>query len=613
MKNLLTTREIQIVTKLLGAEKTVRTKDLSAEFHVSTRTIKSDLDKVRKWFQQEGVSFYAQSNKGYWVESSKNERLKLYRLLMEMKGSPLYPDQNMRIEKMLYLFLSHKEYMTTAEIANHLLVSRNTVISDLDYLENFIQPWMVTLERKPRIGYKLVGNEIHIRLLFEHMIQENLSHFDMYKIISQLKSNVSNDGTSVYIQEIQHEFDLVMGYIRMVLANDELKNVPNAEILSILMRLIIFLVRIESEFTIGSYRLAKKGHYHSSASSEFIFEVMDQLCQELGLPLLEDEFLYVHRNFLLEDKELNLLTVTEEMIRHVSQKEQIPYDKDTRLFNNLLTHLSLRFEKNKTYVTEVNPFTNEIKRNNSSLFSSIKEACEFLFGKHSCVINDSFLSFIALHFLVSYENGFKKKPRIKALYVCSTGRGVARLIKNRVEREIGEINITSYCSVIEADEISKNEDIDLIISVFPIQSSIPVVVVEPVPTEESIQIIQEKFNELIKNKVCDTEFIIEKNETSANEDYEMISQEIIVKGFELSYEFSELLKDKIPEDKKRGLQVHLFLMVHRYYFHQQYDQFIHQTKDSHDEGVLTQINTILERHNIFINDTERNALLTYFQ
>jgi transcriptional antiterminator len=613
VKNLLTTREIQIVTKLLEAKKTLRTKDLSAEFQVSTRTIKSDLEKVREWFQMQGVTFHAQPNKGYWVESCENERLKLYKAVMEKKSHSFYPDQDVRLEKILYLFFSHKDYLTTTQIADHLLVSRNTVISDLNCLEEFIQPWMVILERKPRIGYKLAGEEIHIRLLFEHVIQESLSHFDIYKIISQLKSEETNEPNQIYIQEIQQEFEHVIEHIRLVFKDTALKAVPNAEVLSILMRLIIFLVRIESEFTIGSYRLLKKSQQNCSTSSHFIYKVMNQICQEFDFPMLEDEFLYIHRNFLLDDKEMNVLSVAEEMIQYVSGKEQVPYDKDARLLNNLLSHLSLRFEKNNTYVTEVNPFTNEIKRNNSSLFLSIKEACEQLFGKHSNLINDSFLSFIALHFLVSYENGFDKKPKIRALYVCSTGRGVARLIKNRVEREIGEINITSYCSVMEVDEISKNEDIDLIISVFPIQSTIPVVIVEPVPTEESILVIREKVNELLKNKVSNGDFTGEMNEQPANMNYEMMSQEMIVKGFEISYEIFDLLQDKISEERKKGLQVHLFLMVHRYYFQKQYDQFIHQSQDHHDEALLTRINSILQRHKIFINEAELNALLPYFQ
>jgi transcriptional antiterminator len=438
---MLTSREIQIITKLLDAEKTIRTKDLSTEFNVSTRTIKSDLEQVRKWFSENEIEFHAQPNKGYWVECKENERLSLYRKLMEFDSKSLYPDQNVRIEKILSLFFSKNEYLTTAETSTHLQVSRNTVISDLNYLEDFIQPWMISLERKPRIGFKLLGKEIHIRLLFEHVIQESLSNFDMYNIISQIKSEQMEEMNFGFIQEIEQKMAFVIKHIRRVLKDEDFKTISHAEVLSILMRLIIFLVRMESEFTIGSYRLLKRKQDKSS-SSKFILEVMDNICREFDLPVLEDEFLYVHRNFLLDDKELNLLTITEDMIRFVSRKEKVPYDKDTRLFNNLLTHLSLRFEKDKTYVTEVNPFTNEIKRNNASLFLSIKEACEKLFGNHTNVIHDSFLSFIALHFLVSYENGVEKKPKIKALYVCSTGRGIARLIKNRVEREIGEINIT---------------------------------------------------------------------------------------------------------------------------------------------------------------------------
>ncbi|MCL6570547.1 MAG: HTH domain-containing protein [Bacillus sp. (in: Bacteria)] len=611
---MLTSREIQIVNKLLEAEKTLRTKDLSTELNVSTRTIKSDLEQVRKWFIEHGIEFCSQPNKGYWIECSESGRLRLYKTLMEMEGKSLYPDQKIRIEKILYLFFSRNVYITSAQIADYLQVSRNTVISDLKYLEDYIKPWTIDLDRRPRIGYKLIGEEIHIRLLFEQIIQESLSNYDLYKIISTIKSGGADEINIGFTPEIQAKFEVIIKYIRHALKDEGLQTVSHAEIVSIFMRQIIFLVRMECKFTIGSYRLLKVNQDNSSLSSKFILKVMANICEEFDFPLLEDEFLYVHRNFLLEDKELNLLTITEEMIRYISEKEGIPYDKDTRLFNNLLTHLSLRFEKNKTYVTEVNPFNNEIKRNNASLFLSIKEACEVLLGKNTMVIQDSFLSFIALHFLVSHENSLDKKPKVKALYVCSTGRGVARLIKNRVEREIGEINITRYCSVMEVDEISKNEDIDLIVSIFPIKSSIPVIVVEPVPTEENILAIRERVNELSRNKVVEGDETIETDvDHSLNLDYEMVSQEIIVKGFEVSNEIFTLLAEKMTEERKKGLYVHLFLMVHRYYFHKQYDQFIHQTKEHHDEKLLSKINTILHRHSIFINETELNALLPYFQ
>lgn len=610
--NMLTTRSAQIVMKLLEAEKSLRTKDLSTDLNVSTRTIKSDLEQVRQWFQHQNVSFFSQPNKGYWVECDENERIQLYKSVMEHTNRSFYPDQKLRIEKILYLFFSQKGYITASQISNYLLVSRNTVLSDLKHAEEFIQSWMVKLERKPRVGYRLVGEEIHIRLLFEHVIQESLTNYDMYSMILNNESERIDLFKFRFIEGIQPKFEVILQYIRCVLKKEYTNFIFHAEILSIFIRLIIFLVRMECEYTIGSYRLLKS-HQQNSASSKFILHVMTSICNEFDLPLLEDEFLYIQRNFLLGDKEMNLLTITEELIRYVSKKEKIPFHKDTKLFNNLLSHLSLRFEKNTTYVSEVNPFIHEIKRKNTSLFTSIKEVCAKLFKKHTSIVQDSFVSFIALHFLVSYENEFAKKPTIKALYVCSTGRGVARLIKNRVEREIGNIHITTYCSVLEVEEISKNEEIDLIVSVFPLKSTIPVVLVEPVPTEENIQAIREKVNGLLKER--NTETYETKIYEVENEhiDYEMMSQEVIIKGFEISNGILNLLSNQISEERKKGLQVHLFLMIHRYYFHKQYDQFIHQSSLQQNDEILVKIMDILHQNQIYINEAEQRALLQYFQ
>jgi transcriptional antiterminator len=265
-----------------------------------------------------------------------------------------------------------------------------------------------------------------------------------------------------------------------------------------------------------------------------------------------------------------------------------------------------------TYVSEVNPFIDEMKQYHFSLFKEIKAACEKVFQNSLNVIQDTFISFIALHFLNSYENVFDRKPKIRALYVCSTGRGVARLIKNRVEREIKDFILTSYCSVTEVEETCENENIDLIISVFPINSNIPVIIVEPVPTKENIQTIQEEVDNLLQGRETVESFLIDKGDDYQFEmDTEIISQEIIIKGFEVSDEIMTTLADRVTEEHKKGLNVHLFLMIHRYYFNKQYDQFIHQSKEQNKE-LLEQINAILHKHNIYIKESEQRALLEYF-
>ncbi|MBM7599020.1 transcriptional antiterminator [Virgibacillus halotolerans] len=539
---------------------------------------------------------------------------------MDKKRQPVYSDQNARIEKILYIFFSLKDYITASQLSIYLQVSRNTVMSDLNFLEQYIQPWKITLVRKSRIGYKLVGRELNIRLLFEHIIQRNLNDFDVYNIISQIKSaDTMVELNYGFTPEIHMKFVTVIKHFRLILKNENKESISQLEILATFIRLTIFLVRMECDFTIGNYRLLKSDQSKSSPSSKFLIKIMVEVCEEYTFPVLGDEFWYIHRNFFLEDNRMNLLSVTEKFIQYVSKQERVPYYKDTRLYNNLLAHLSLRFEKGAAYVTEINPFINEIKQKNASLFSSVKGGFKSIFsnvinyGNIPDIIQDSFISFIALHFLDSYENVLNKKPSIRALYVCSTGRGVARLIKNRVEREIKNIIITTYCSVMEVDEISKNKDIDLIISMFPIKSTLPVIVVEPVPTEENIQSIKGKVNNLYHREPVGEYFTIRDDHDSIELNGEISSQEIIIKGFEISFDFFETLANEILEERKRGLCIHLFLMIHRYYFHKQYDQFIYQTNDHQNEELLSKVNEILHSYSININEAEQRALLQYFR
>ena len=618
---MLTKREMQILTKILGAEKAIRTKELSKEFKVSTRTIKSDIKNIRSWCKKNNIPFCSQPNKGIWVNCDENEKLRIYKLLMEEGNRDHYPDQHDRIEKILCYFLSQSGYITASQLSDYLFISRNTILNDLKYLEDIVKTWFIHLERKPRIGYRLIGEEIRLRLLFEHIIQKNLISFEIYKILSYVKSNqtVHNFLSISFFQPIQEMFEIVIRSMQKNFSDGYQQHISSQELLSIFIRLLIFLVRMNCGFTIGSYRLLKQKHSFQSISSKFLFNVMNSICKEMDFPLLEDEFLYVQRNFLLQKKDIDLLKITQQLIQYVSEKEKIPFYNDMSLFNHLLSHLSLRFEKHATYITEANPFNYELKKQHPSLFNSIKEACEKLFGINSTLIEESFISYIAIHFLVSYENFFQKKIKVNALYVCATGRGVARLVKSRVEREIGNINIAKYCSVMELDELNDNHGIDLIISVIPIKTNIPSVIVEPVPTEENINAIRDKVNELLANKKADpdeptndSEMECNSEETTKSLDNEKISAEIIMKGFEIFYEICDLLSDRITEEKKKGLHVHLFFMLHRYYFHQQYDQFIFQTNDQIDEQLLKQINQVLSRHHIFVNDSELMALLQYF-
>lgn len=65
--------------------------------------------------------------------------------------------------------------------------------------------------------------------------------------------------------------------------------------------------------------------------------------------------------------------------------------------------------------------------------------------KINVFLTDPNLAYIVLHFQAAYErrNG---RTRFRAIVVCGTGRGTARLLKTRLENEIKSLSVLGYCN-----------------------------------------------------------------------------------------------------------------------------------------------------------------------
>jgi transcriptional antiterminator len=597
---MLTMRELQIVMKLLEARKEMKIKDLSEEFGVSTRTIKYDLNNVKYWCRHHEVDFHSQPNKGIWVECSEAKRLEMRNEMMHLEHRKLYPNQDVRGRRIVSMLVLASDYVTANELAERLTVSRNTILSDLQFVEEYIEPWMLTLERKQRTGYKIYGEEVHVRLLLEHIIQTELSNYEIYQIMARMMRKETQDIHLIMEDTLVAHYQLIEKHMIAAFELASAQHLHHSELLTILLRLTISLTRLQMGFTVKTYKLLNTSLHKDNP---FLFTLMKAAYEEACFPLLEDEYLYVSGALGKEASQMDIAHITEQIICYVSDQEKIDYKQDSRLYSNLLAHLSLRFQKGTMYVSEFNPFTEEIKRNHSSLFHHIRKACQTYIATKAVSAQDSFISFIALHFLVSYENTCKRKQKARAVYVCSTGRGVARLIKNRVEREILDVDIVASCSMMEVETICEKEDVDLIISVFPITAHVPVIVVEALPTKRDMEAIREQVEKMSKRQSLrlTSSFV----QQTKREDSEEISQEIILKGCELTQELLSMYGHEIEESRKNAFMMHVFLLVHRCYFEQQYEYPVEL-----NEQVIA-IQRLLEEKELKVKEAEVIALMQY--
>lgn len=612
---MLTERELKIAVNLLESKTSIKIKDLSQEFNVSTRTIKYDLDRVKRWFKEHGIEVHSQPNKGIWVACDDDKRDGALKEILGNERRNQNPDQNFRLKRILLAMLLHNDYITAADLAESLQVSRNTILSDMNLVDELIAPWMIQLERARRLGYRLIGDELHLRLLLEHFIYSDLTNYEIYQIMKRISNHDGASGQEPLLDSSLHSvYNAAERHLSQLYKPGVSQLFHQSDLITLLIRITVSVARLNMGQAMKGYRVLNKSHYKDDVSL-FILAFMEKVFAELELPLLENEFLYLSGEIDKGIKGIDLIQATNGIIDMVSEREGIDYRRDPKLFSNLFAHLSLRLQRGMFNMAENNPFAEEIKSNHPALFESITDACQAHLGMSVMVNQDAFTSLIALHFLTSFENTFCKRKKVRALYVCSTGRGVARLIKNRVEKEIHDIDVVAYCSIMEVEELYSKEKVDLIISVFPIQSEIPVFVVDAIPTKRDIEAIREKVTDIMKMQPSHPSNVLFEDKGTLNEDIENVSQEIILKGFEVLQEILSAFTDDIEETRIQALQLHIFLMVHRCYFDKQYDDFLysnHPTSEKNKQDIR-KIKTILDKKDLNVHESELIALLQYLK
>ncbi|MET3656047.1 BglG family transcription antiterminator [Sporosarcina psychrophila] len=606
---MLNIRAFRLLVKLLETSGSVYLKDLSEEFNVSTRMIKYDLEDVKGWLNTREIELFSQSNKGIWIDCSEEKRLAIIHTLPEIERNDVYLNQEARVGKMILYMLVNTDYITASTFSERLDVSRNTSLNDIKQIDELLQPWKIELERKHGTGYKLIGDELSLRLLFEHLIHADLTNNEIYKIMSGVTCRDLLIEGPMLFADILPLYKVVEKQMARLFASQPKHVLHESDVLRILFRMTISITRMNAGFTMKDYRIIKKADYPN-----LTVQLMEKVYEQMQYPLFEEEYRYITGDRDNALNQIDIVKVTKEIIQYVSDIQGIHYHKDPKLYNNLFAHLSLRFQKGEINFTEINPFTKELKKNYSVLFSTIRKACQIYLAPLKISVPDSFISLIVLHFIVSFEKKFNQKGKIRTLYVCSTGRGVARLIKNRVEREIYDIEIVKNCSIMEVDEICIQQKVDLIISVFPIETDLPLVIVDPLPSKRDIETIKRKVQELLRYKNFQFNNLLESTEeTIGSQDTEFISQEIILKGFEINQEIQLAFTDEIGATKKQALMLHIFLMVHRFYFDKQYDNYSSSSNHSYDKEDIQKIKEILDVHDLQTHKAEIIAILHYLK
>ena len=591
------------------------------------------------------VQLESKPNIGIWLEGDRTAINKIRSMLDNEAGMTLLLNQEERSKYIALELLINEKFITINLLAEKMGVSRNTVVADMQRVERLLQNWRIEMERKVHYGIRAVSSEVNRRLALEYVVQSFLNSNEISYILHSIAreyefpSRVGNVITTFLLEKKQLE--IVCQAIGRIAAN--IKKVgeqylSDRMLIGALIRFCVVIQRIKTNngLTASDTTVAIQAKEHPVYS--IFSEECAALANHLGIEISDTEIGFVwlqslgngmYHNELQHDgyKQPVVTGITAKIISKVSQRSKVMYSDDTELFDSLLAHLTDKLAKYEYGVIDPNPLVAEVIQSYPEMFKCVKEVCSEVFAEISVFLTDPDLAYIVLHFQAAYERKYGRS-QFRTIVVCGTGRGTARLLKTRLENEIKSLSVLGYCSVLEIEQVLKMQPIDLVISVLPINTECPLVVVNSILTQRDIVAIHE-----VLKKICGTQLEYTQETPEKKHDFsesfmsmikninvtdlpfvESISQDIISKGFQLGLLITSEFKEYLSEQAAAGLMLHSLLMVNRLAFGSPYVDFNYsdQPESKRLAELRYKLINVLGEEYRSIPKSEISAMLRYF-
>lgn len=475
----LTKRQKDIIDYLLKTKGFSTIKDIASVFGVSERTIRYDLDIIESWLDERDIGLIRKPGTGISMDI---ERVDIANLLDELTdlNNIDYATEERQFYIKLTLFLS-TDYITLENISDIVNVSRNTVIQDLDRIEEELKESNFELKRKTYYGIKVIGKESDIRneilkliwnglrdgLLNNKDIKSIFGGINEDSIIKAIKEKEKLLGIG-FTEESTKELMLHIGIVT--------KRVKEG-------KYIEYLSTLEDD-------LNKNKYYKTTKASLSIIE------EDCNIIFDDGEILYIDRVFkgaktrdsiLFGEECEDVNMIIDETIEDVKKYLGIDLENDIEFVNALKTHLQIAFFRLNNNLEIENPLTEQIKYRYPFIF----ELSRKILDKHKEAFGgklvDEEIAYVAMHIGAAFERNKSSSFMPNVLLVCGSGLATSNLLKTRLSVMLPELKYIGPISTMEVNKYLEENPVDFIISTSPVEvSGVDVIRINPLVDNEDL-------------------------------------------------------------------------------------------------------------------------------
>ena len=486
-------RQIEIFRQLMMAGVPLDIATLKEKLQKSERTIRYDMQDLKRICQEYGIEIGYLTKKGYFIPAAQKPDCSALLVQWDSgsKGSFVDGDEEQRFASLFFYLFTQKGYVTAEKLAEVYLASKSTLTRGLGRLEEYFGGSFGLDIRKAQ-GYRLEGDELTFRKqavkLLTARFMGSYTAEDWYLLLpEELKSRVTGQS----IRDMSRKIRQLNGKYNVWISN--------TVYLNLLSYCIVRQIRAA---------VLEESWEELDAEEGYPFELLTKLCEEesRGCNRQELQWLsavlrdygvctegYRVRDEILDrimDRIMSYLENGEE--RESFELQSLRRDLEEHIKNYLTMSEAEHQAEENTYVLR------EIQEYYYSYFQLAGKLGEIIEEEIGQKLDVMEICYLAVYL---YKNGIQaESERKNVLVVCATGKGLSHFLTLRIKHVFPMLNVVGQVSPYQLLRASDLKNVDFAISTIPLENSlVPVVKISGVLLAEDIQRIQDflKYGKLV--------------------------------------------------------------------------------------------------------------------
>jgi mannitol operon transcriptional antiterminator len=529
MSNILSSREKKIIIAILNSPHGITLQEISKEVGVSRRTILREMNSVYSWFDKRGFPVERHASKGISLQITEQDEISLKRELSEEQIVHIYNKK----ERTLYIItelLMSKETLKLSYFSKVLDVSEASISSDLNHVEEYLQKFNLSLERKQGYGVEVLGRERDKRRALVDIIYEMLDGKQLrdavQKQIGMGEKNVkiTNRIRISLLNMIDYETITVIEKAIRLSEKEMGYKLSESSYIALAVHLALACKRIMKNEMIEMRPVILE---ELKINDEYLVanNLITFLRKELNLVIPDDEIGYVtlhlkgarYKSGLFDSNIIKfnetvisnyeLTSVINKIIKYASEKTGYNLKQVDSLLVGLVDHLRPAIARVQLSLDIRNPLLDKIKTDYKEIFEVSKEASKEITKQFGIELPESEIGYIAIHIGSAIEQIKYSKDTSHYTYnvvvTCISGIGTSKMLAERLKKEFSNVKIVEvFSTTYVKDDWLINNEIDLILTTVYFDNEIvPVLMVNPLLPPKDVKKVEQKLNSLaILNK-----------------------------------------------------------------------------------------------------------------